>query len=133
MSDEVRAVICTMCKNGEKVTHIAKDLSVPRGTVDTIIQRYKKTGQIKKGKRAGRHPKLTPRDERRLSRLILRNRRTPLMQILSTFNASNDISISKRTFDKYCRRMGFSRGPASKKQVLQLRHRMIRLEWCKPR
>ena len=85
VSDEVRAVTCTMFKNGEKVTHIAKDLSMPRGTVNTIIQRYKKTGQIMKGKRTGRHPKLTPRDERCLSRLILRNRRTLLMQILATF------------------------------------------------
>ena len=96
VSDEVRAVVCTMFTNGKKVTAIAKDLSMPRGTVNTIIQRYKKTGQIKMGKRAGRPPKLTPRDERRLSRLILRNRRTPLMQILDTFNASNDVSISKR-------------------------------------
>ena len=29
----------------------------------------------------------------------MRNRRTPLMQILATFNASNDVSISKRTFE----------------------------------
>ena len=55
------------------------------------------------------------------------------MQILATFNASNDVSISKRTFDRYRRRMGFSRGPSVKKQVLQPRHRRIRLEWCKPR
>ena len=133
VSDEVRAVICTMFKNGKKVTAIAKDLSMSRGTVNTIIQRYKKAGQMKKGKRTGRPPKLTPRDERRLSRLILRNRRTPLMQILATFTASNDVSISNRIFDKYCRRMGFSWGPSVKKQVLQPRHRRIRLEWCKPR
>ena len=50
-------VICTMFKNGEKFTAIAKDLSMPRGTVNTIIQRYKKNGQIKKGKRTGRPPK----------------------------------------------------------------------------
>ena len=30
MSDEVRAVICT------KVTAIAKDLSMPRGTINTV-------------------------------------------------------------------------------------------------
>ena len=66
VSDEIRAVICTMFKNRKKVTAIAKDLSMPRGTVNTIIQRYKKTGQMKKGKRTGRHPKLMPRDERRL-------------------------------------------------------------------
>ena len=73
VSDEVRAVIYTMFKNGKKVTAIAKDFSMPRGTVNTIIQRYKNTGKIKKGKRTGRHPKPTPRDERRLSRLVLRN------------------------------------------------------------
>ena len=124
VSDE--AVICTMFKNGKSCTARAKDLSMPRGTVNTIIQRYKKTGQMKKGKRTGRPPKLTPRDERRLSRLFLRNRRTHLMQILATFNASNDVSISKRTVDKYCRRMGFSRGPSvnrtftAKKQFSQI-------------
>ena len=95
VSDKLRTVICTMFKSGKKVTAIAKDLSMPRGTVNTVIQRYKKTGQTKKGKRTGRPPKLTPRDERGLSRLILRNRRTPLMQILATFNASNDVSIIK--------------------------------------
>ena len=88
VSDEVRAVICTMFK---KVTAIAKDLSMPRGTVNIIIKRYKKTGQIKKGKRTGRPPKLTPRDERRLSRLVLRNRRTPLMQMLATFHIKANI------------------------------------------
>ena len=50
-------------KMGKKVTAIAKDLSMPRGTVNTIIQRYKMTGQMKKGKRTGRPPKFTPRDE----------------------------------------------------------------------
>ena len=70
VSDEVGRY---MFKNGENVTAIAKDLSMPIVTVYTIIQRYKKTGQIKKGKRTGRPPNLTPRDERRLSRLILRN------------------------------------------------------------
>ena len=55
------------------------------------------------------------------------------MQILATFNASNDVSISNQTVDKYCQRMGLSRGPSVKKQLLQPRHRRIRLDWCKPR
>ena len=39
VSDEGRAVICTMFKNGEKVTAIAKDLSMPRWTVNTAVQK----------------------------------------------------------------------------------------------
>ena len=71
------------------------------------------------------------RDER--SRLILKNRRAPLMKIFAAFNASNDFIICKRTFDRYCRRNGFIRGPSGIKQVLKERHRKCRLEWCKPR
>ena len=70
-----------------------------------------------KTRRKGNAPKLTALDEWRLSRITLTNRRMPLMKILSAFNASNDISICKRTFDRYCGHLGFTRSPSGKKTI----------------
>ena len=44
-----------------------------------------------------------------------------------------NFTICKRTFDRYCRRNGFIRGPCGEKQVLKERLWKFRSEWCKPR
>ena len=133
LTNDVRICVCTMFNNGKTVTEVSKDLGIPRGTINSVIQVYKKTGRMKKLPRTGQPEKLTKRDQRTLSRLILANRRAPLKKILAEFNANNDFTISKRTFDRYCRILGFKRAPAGKKQVLNDRHRRTRLAWCRPR
>ena len=41
------------------------------------------------------------------------------MKSFAAFNASNDFIICKRTFDRYCRRIGFIRGPSGKDRSLK--------------
>ena len=72
-----------MFNNGKTVTEVSKDLGIPRGTINPVIQVYKKTGRMKKLPRTGQPEKLTKRDQRTLSRLILANRRAPLKKILA--------------------------------------------------
>ena len=90
VSDDVRVCVCTMFRNGRKVVEISRDMDLKRTTVSTIVNVFKKTGRMKKLPRGGRPEKLTQRDQRRLTRLIMTNRRTPLKKILAEFNAEND-------------------------------------------
>lgn len=129
----VREAICTMYKNGSKVSDIAKSLSMHRSTVSSIIQGFKKSGSATTSSRTGRPKKLAPRDLRRLNRLIMTHRRTPLTKVYALFNKDSGTNLCKRTLDKYCRQLGFTRSPSTKKQVLKDRHCRARIMWCKPR
>ena len=101
--------------------------------MSNIIQNFKKTGTPITSRSTGRPPKLTNRDLRRLNRLILTHRRTPLKKIYALFNQDSGLKLCKRTLDRYCRILGFTRAPSTKKQVLNQRHCTARLLWCKPR
>ena len=53
VSDDVREMLCTMYNNGNTASKIAKIVSMPRQTVDSIIQKFKKTGVSKKSRKQG--------------------------------------------------------------------------------
>ena len=129
----VKESICTMHKNGSSVSAIAKLLSMPRTTVSSILQKSKTTGSPVVAETRGRPGKLSDRHLRRLNRLIMTHRRAPLKKVYALFNKEVGLDLCKRTLDKYCRKLGFTRAPSTKKQVLNERHCKARLMWCKPR
>ena len=133
LSNTVRELIVTMFKNGTTVTDINKQTNIPRTTVSTVIQKFRNSGEASTSRRSGRPQTLTAREKRRLGFLVNTSRRTPLKKIYATFNEKREHKLSKRTLDRYCRELGFTRAPNTKKQVLLKKHRDARLNWCRPR
>lgn len=64
ISQDVREIIISSSKSGKSVHKIAQDLHLPRFTIHSIIQHYKKTGRISSLKKTGRPRITTPAENR---------------------------------------------------------------------
>jgi transposase len=99
---------------------IANTLNHPKGTVHTIIRRYKLHGTTAVSKRIGRPPKLSKRNLDVAEKLMMSetNRRKPIDALRAEFIALAGIEICKRTFVTNLWKLGwFSRIAAHKPLV----------------
>ena len=116
--------------NNLTITQIAKKLSRGCLTASNVVLKFKSTGSHHKKKRPGLKEKLSSRDQRKLARLIKSNRSDSIRHILGEYNEYNDCEISKRTLDRYRKKLGFSRRRVWKNQVQGKRHRLARVKWA---
>ena len=120
LTDSEREVICRLYTGGLTVTQIAKKFSRGRSTVSNVVLKVKSTGNHLKKKGPGPKEKLV--------RLIKSNRSESVKHILGEYIEYNDCEISKRTIDRYRKKLGLSSRIAGKNQVLGKRHRLARVK-----
>ncbi|KAI4895132.1 hypothetical protein NFI96_026646 [Prochilodus magdalenae] len=70
ISQDIRKRIVDLHKSGSSLGAISRCLKVPRSSVQTIIRKYKKDGNVQPSYRSGRKKVLCPRDERALVRSV---------------------------------------------------------------
>ena len=99
----------------------------------SIVRTWLKEDRIQKKKSSGRKWKLSQQAVRRLRLLILLNRFWTRGKIYEKFKELYGHQISFRTFLRYCRRIGATRAPNCKKEVLTNRHRRLRIGWVRTR
>ena len=75
LSSEEKRVVLNIFENEHSITEISKLLGRPHSTVSTFIRRYSLRGELENRRRSGRPRKVTPRDYRKLERLVKVNRR----------------------------------------------------------
>ncbi len=97
------------------------------------MQTWLKEDRIQKKKPSGRNWKLSQQAVRRLRLLILLNRFWTRGKIYEQFKELYGPQISFITFLRYCRRIGATRAPNCKKEVLTNRDRRLRIGWVKTR
>ncbi|KAK0518987.1 hypothetical protein OC834_007540, partial [Tilletia horrida] len=82
-----------MREQGLKLTDIAKDIGCSPGTVRYTLQRFQETGSHYNRARAGRPPKLNPRQQRAVLRAV-RNRRWNTWQEVAAELTANGIDVT---------------------------------------
>ncbi|XP_065314850.1 uncharacterized protein LOC135923821 [Gordionus sp. m RMFG-2023] len=107
--------IPTKCKiiklhiSGKSNSRIARELTLPRRTVDCILKRLRNNNTISNPKRPGRPYKTTLSDDRYIARISKRNRRLVASEIAAEINLwENPISVTTvkrrlRSFELYGR------------------------------
>ncbi|GFV53812.1 HTH_Tnp_Tc3_2 domain-containing protein [Trichonephila clavipes] len=70
------------------------------------------------------------RDLRRLTRIIKRDRRANLPQIVADFNAGQSTSVTVQTIKRNIIAMGFRSRRPSRVPLLSARHKALRLSWA---
>ena len=97
LSPEEKRVIINIFESKTSITEIGRLLKRPHSTVSTFIRRYLLRGELENRCRSGRPQKITPRDYRKLERLVKANRRDTLSDITLKFNENNVNPVAKRT------------------------------------
>ena len=78
-------------ESGNSITEISRLLERSHSTVSSFIRLYLLRGESENRRRSGMHKKITPRDYRKLERLVKVNRRDTLSDITLKFNENNVI------------------------------------------
>lgn len=107
LSNDMRNSIVAAHRNGVSGHNIAKNLSIPQGTVRNIITLFKNNGNIQTKARTGRRSKITERDKRALRSIIKQDRRAGSKEIAVKWSQAIDRRVSKDTCLRSLKKMGY--------------------------
>ncbi|KAI4895016.1 hypothetical protein NFI96_005879 [Prochilodus magdalenae] len=126
ISQDIRKRTVDLHKSGLSLGAISRCLKVPRSSVQTIIRKYKKDGNVQPSYRSGRKKVLCPRDECALVALVHINPRAKAKDLVNMM-AEAGKSVSLSTVKQVLYRHGLKGHSARKKPLLQTKHKKARL------
>ena len=117
-----------MLEMGATHAHVAQTLGCHRTTISRLVQRFRHTGQTSDRPRSGRPKVTTPREDRYLRTLHLRNR---FLTVTSSAALALGRPISRHTVTRRLRSFGIKAHRPFRGQRLTQEHRQRRLEWVR--
>ncbi|XP_041349340.1 uncharacterized protein LOC121368667 [Gigantopelta aegis] len=128
LTPEQRERALGMIQMGTTHAHIARTFGCSRVTVTNLMQRYMQTGQTSGRPRTGRPRVTSPRDDRYLRTLHLRNR-----FLTVTSSAMNTLGhrVSRQTVARRLRTHGIRAYRPYRGHLLTPQHRRLRLTWAR--
>ncbi len=131
MSQDLRRRI-SLHKKGEGYKKISKALLISQNTVAKVVQTFKKDGTATISQRCPSRPqKLTPRQERLLTRRVEENRLASSLQLSKEVESQTGVTISRDTIRRTLQRNGMHGCRPRKKPLLKPRHKKARLEFAR--
>lgn len=127
LSTEEKGVIVGMSRSGMSQRSIATELGMPRSTIEYVLKKFNDYGTVVTRKVVRRRCKLTHRGRRELVRILIQNRRIPLVSIIEKMTEK----VCVRTLRKEIKRIGFRSCVAAKKPFLSHKHKADRLAFAK--
>lgn len=100
-------------------------------TMQRIWKKYQETGSVDDKERSGRPRITSPRNERIIKRICLRNRVLSTAKITGNFNAMMSTTLSSSSVRNILRKYGIKSYAAVKKPFLTLSQRKRRVVWAK--
>src|SRR5579859_1770680 len=110
-----------------KPARIGRELSIPRKTVDSFLNRFQQRGSAENLLRSGRPRKTSITGDRWLKRTVLMETKLPLQELKSICN----IPVSVRTIQRRLSEDGIRKWKAVKRALLSKNHARDRLKWAK--
>lgn len=117
-------------EQGKSFREIGRTLKIDHKTVKAIVVRHKKTGSVDDLPRSGRPRKTSPRDDRKLKRSSLNDRRKTAIGHMKDLK-DEGINLSESTVRRRLREHGLFGRVARKKPLLRAYNVKKRLAWAK--
>lgn len=130
LSENERSEVIGLWKGRKSTREIAKIVNRPQSTVNSIIQRYKRRGNVADAERRGRPKILTDRDKRKIIKDVKSDRAMSLDELTNKFQENLNISISRNTIRSALHELGYYGRVAKKKPLVSEKNRRKRLFWC---
>lgn len=131
LSPEVKTIVFELYQEGHTIRGISELLQIPRSTVGCLVKRVGERGSVENQPRSGRPALITPRDYRKLERIVKVDRRKTLTDITNTFNENRPVPVARRTLQFHLHKHGYKRRVSKKKIVVREVNRKKRLHWCR--
>ncbi|GFX08771.1 HTH_Tnp_Tc3_2 domain-containing protein [Trichonephila clavipes] len=118
----------------EPIRDVAMNFGFSRKIISRVYCEYWescKTSNLRH--RCSRKKNMQERDQRRLSRIIKRDKRAIFPQIAADFNAGTSTSVTVRTIQRNIIDMGFPNRRPTRVPLLTARHKALRFTWARQR
>jgi transposase len=123
IGEDIRWQIVGLQRAGLSQTAISEQLGISQSSVSRTLQKHNNTGEVKDLERSGRPRKSTPRQDRLLSRLAVRDR----------WGHHIGRAMSRYTVRRRLRAAGIHSRRPRRGAVLTPRHKRARLQWAQAR
>lgn len=131
VSQPIRDLVIEKFKNKLSERKIAKECHLPKSTVHGLIQRYKETGECRRGKSKGRRFILTRGDMRIFRRHIRQHRSSSIADITVWARTYFGNTISESTIRRCISRCKHKLYRAKKKPFLTTANKRNRVKWAR--
>ncbi|GBO14169.1 hypothetical protein AVEN_132745-1 [Araneus ventricosus] len=123
LSEFERGVMVGAREMGHSISEVAKKFGFSHTTISRVYREYRESGKTSNLRhRCGRKKNMQERDQRRLTRIIKRDRRATFPQIAADFNAGSSTSVNVRTIQRNIIDMGFWRRRPTRVPLMTARY-----------
>jgi transposase len=130
-SPKKRATAVVLRKEGYSYAEIAEKLGgVSRSSVLRVCQKFEQLGNVRDRPRSGRKRSTTAQDDRRMVRIVLKDRRKTSKEVCAILNDSG-VKVGARTVRARLVKAGLKARIPRKKPLLNLEQRQRRIRWAK--
>ena len=130
LSEERRLEVVFKHKSGKSIRDIAKKLGINKNTVSNIVKKHKSTGSVKDLPGRGRKKSTTQRQDSRLIRRSLNDRRLTSSDLKKVWQEECGINVT-RTVRSRLNEAGLKGCVAVKKPLLSKKNRKARFDWAR--
>ena len=126
----VKAALVNAVKSGRRISHVARDFSLPQKTVDNIVKRYDVRGTVSRAPKCGRPKKTSLRQDKLIRRLSTADPRRTAVDITKDLNEHYATDIHVSTTKRRLKDMGLHGRFGVKKPLISKKNRMTRLKFA---
>lgn len=131
LTNSQRSIILYLHKKGQSIRNIAQEAGCSIGGVQATIKRLKSTGTTDAKPKSGRKRISTPRDDKLLARLSLKDRRKTSLELCKEWQESTGVQASGSTVRRRLLAAGLKGCKARKKPLLSVKQLKARLAWAR--
>jgi len=131
LNPQEKAVIVALSKEGLSSRAIFGRVGYNQSTIARLLQKFRRTGHLKRVKGRGRKKASTAADDRFLVRLSLKNRRASSSDLKREWQDSSGVNVTSRTVRNRLLTAGLAARRPRKKPLLTKAMRIARLNWAK--
>lgn len=131
-SSEIRRLIVTLFQEGSNsYGNIAKQLKLPKSTVQSIIEKYQKIESVSNIPGRGRKRATTEREDRIIGRKMLQDRKKSAGSIAAEIGQELSVQVSPATIRNRLREAEYHGRIARKKPYIDERNYVKRVRWAR--
>jgi len=119
-------------ENGHKsLGNVAKILSMNKGTIQKIVEKFQSTGSVLDLPRSGRPQICSPREKKSIVRMVKKAPKSTAQEIATQSMVDTGKSVSRFTIRRILKNDGFRCCRARNKPLINLKNRQKRLEFAR--
>lgn len=126
-----KKVIISMYERGVGPKKISQLTSFKLRTIENVIKKFKDTGSVANKPREGRPRKTTPREDRKIVKIVERNRFSKVADVITTLEGSLSLKISDKTVRRRLHEANLGGRRPVRKPLLGKKNVTKRLKWAR--